>query len=81
MDEKYMTNDILEGTKSDLTTMQGVISEAENTQLRQTIQQMRNSTEAFQYELFKMAQTKGYYTPAAKATQTEVDTVRTEVSK
>ena len=76
-----MTNDILEGTKSDLTTMQGVISEAENTQLRQTIQQMRNSTEAFQYELFKMAQTKGYYTPAAKATQTEVDTVRTEVSK
>jgi len=81
MDEKYMTNDILEGTKSDLTTMQGVISEAENTQLRQTIQQMRNSTEAFQYELFKMAQTKGYYTPAAKATKTEVDTVRTEVSK
>ena len=81
MDEKYMTNDILEGTKSDLTTMQGVISEAENTQLRQAIQQMRNSTEAFQYELYKMAQTKGFYTPAAKATQTEVDTVRTQVSK
>lgn len=81
MDEKYMTNDILEGTKSDLTTMQGVINEAENTQLRQTIQQMRNSTESFQYELFKMAQTKGYYTPAAKATQTEVDNVKTEVSK
>ena len=81
MDEKYMTNDILEGTKSDLTTMQGVISEAENTQLRQTIQQMRNSTEAFQYELFKMAQSKGFYTPAAKATQTEVDNVRNEVSK
>ena len=81
MDEKYMTNDILEGTKSDLTTLQGVISESENTVLRQTIQQMRNSTETFQYELFKMAQTKGYYTPAAKASQTEVDNVRTQVTQ
>lgn len=81
MDEKYMTNDILEGTKSDLTTMQGVISEAENIQLRQTIQQMRNSTEAFQYELFKMAQSKGYYTPAAKATPMEVNNVKNEVGK
>ncbi len=81
MDEKYMTNDILEGTKSDLNTLQGVISEAENTGLRQTIQQMRNNTETFQYELFKMAQTKGYYTPAAKASQTEVDNVRTQVTQ
>ena len=81
MDEKYMTNDILEGTKSDLTTLQGVISEAENIGLRQTIQQMRNSTETFQYELFKMAQTKGYYTPAAKASQTEVDNVKTQVTQ
>ena len=81
MDEKYMTNDILEGTKADLTTMQGVISEAENMQLRQTVQQMRNSTEAFQYELFKMAQSKGYYTPAAKATPTEVSNVKNEVAK
>ncbi len=81
MDEKDMTNDILEGTKSDLNTLQGVISEAENTGLRQTIQQMRNNTETFQYELFKMAQTKGYYTPAAKASQTEVDNVRTQVTQ
>ena len=76
-----MTNDILEGTKSDLTTLQGVISEAENIELRQTIQQMRNSTETFQYELFKMAQTKGYYIPAAKASQTEVNSVKTQVTQ
>lgn len=81
MDDKYMTNDVLESTKSDLTTLQGIINEAENMQLRQTIQQMRNSTETFQYELFKMAQSKGFYTPAAKATQTEVDNVRNEVAK
>lgn len=80
MDDKYMVNDILEGVKGDLTTLQGVINEAENISLRQTIQQMRNSSESFQYELFKMAQSKGYYTPAAKATQTEINNVKNEVS-
>ena len=50
MDEKYMVNDVLEGIKAELTTYQGVISEAENTSLRQTIQQIRNNDEAFQYE-------------------------------
>ena len=39
MDEKTMVNDILEGVKSGLKTYQGVISEAENMQLRQTIKQ------------------------------------------
>ncbi len=80
MDEKYMVNDVLEGVKGDLTTLQGVINEAENMSLRQTIQQMRNGSESFQYELFKMAQAKGYYTPAAKATETEIQTVKNEVS-
>ena len=32
MDEKTMVNDILNGVKSELTTYQGVISEAENMQ-------------------------------------------------
>ena len=32
MDEKTMVNDILEGTKAELTTYQGVITEAENIQ-------------------------------------------------
>ena len=79
MDEKIMVNDILESTKGDIKTYQGVILEAENMNLRQTIQQMRNNGESFQYELFKIAQTKGYYQPAQKATTTEVNTVKTEL--
>lgn len=79
MDEKTMVNDILAGVKAGLTTYQGVISEAENMQLRQTIQQMRNNDESFQYELFKVALAKGYYKPAAQATQPEVDTVKNEL--
>lgn len=81
MDEKTMVNDILNGVKSELTTYQGVISEAENMQLRQTLQQIRNGDESFQYELFKVAQTKGYYQPAQKATVTEIQTVKDELNK
>ena len=80
MEEKYMVNDILESVKAELTTYQGVISEAENMQLRQTIKQIRDDDESFQYELFKVAQAKGYYTPAQQAKQQEIDKVKNEVS-
>ena len=81
MDEKVMVNDILAGVKSDLTAYQTAITEAENMNLRQTFQQVRNSDESFQYELFKVAQTKGYYKPAQKATATEVETVKTDLQQ
>lgn len=81
MDEKVMVNDILAGVKSDLTAYQTAISEAENMQLRQTFQQIRNNDESFQYELFKVAETKGYYKPAQKATSTEIETVKTELQQ
>jgi len=81
MDEKTMVNDVLEAVKAELTTYQGVISEAANMGLRQTIQQIRNNCESFQYELFKVAETKGYYKPAAEATVTEINTVKTELEQ
>lgn len=79
MDEKVMVNDILAGVKSDLTAYQTAITECENMGLRQTLQQIRNGDESFQYELFKVAMTKGYYKPAAKATTTEIDDVKNQV--
>ena len=79
MDEKVMVNDILAGVKSDLTAYQTAISECENMNLRQIFQQIRNNDESFQYELFKVAQSKGYYIPAQKATVTEINTVKTEM--
>ena len=81
MNEKTMVNDVLESVKASLTAYQTAISEAENTTLRQTFQQIRNSDESFQYELFKVAQAKGYYKPAAKATVTEISSVKTELQK
>ena len=48
-------------------------------QLRQAIQQIRNNDESFQFELFKVAQAKGYYKSAAQATQSEIQEVRDEL--
>ncbi len=79
MDEKAMVNDILENVKADLSAYQKAIAESSNAQLRQTFQQIRNSDECFQYELYKVAESKGYYKPAAKATNTEVETVKNEM--
>lgn len=81
MDEKTMVNDVLASVKSDLTAYQTAISESENVGLRQTFQQIRNNDESFQYELFKIAQTKGYYQPAAKATVTEINEVKTQLEQ
>ena len=80
MEEKTMVNDILSGVKSDLTAYQTAISESENMGLRQTFQQIRNNDESFQYELFRIAQTKGYYVPSQKATVTEINNVKTNLS-
>lgn len=80
MEEKYMVNDVLDSIKSSLTTYQGAINECANLQLRQTFQQIRNNNESFQYEVFKVAQTKGYYTPAQTANPADITNVKNQVS-
>lgn len=79
MDEKTMVNDILNGVKSELTTYQNVISETQNMNLRQTIQTIRNNDESFQFELFKVASSKGYYKPAQPAMINEILTIKNEL--
>lgn len=76
MDEKTMVNDILSSVKASLGSYQTAISETENMSLRQTLQQIRNNDESFQYELFKTAESKGYYKPAAPASITEIQDVK-----
>lgn len=79
MDEKTMINDVLEGVKTEITTYSQAISEAENMQLRNTMQQLRNSGESFQYELFKIAQNKGYYKPAEKVNEQQIIKVKNDL--
>ena len=76
MDEKTMVNDVLSMINSSLTGYAGIIAQTDNTSLRQTLQQIRNNDETSQYDLAKIAEQKGYYVPAAKASDTDVFSVK-----
>jgi spore coat protein CotF len=76
MQDKDMVNDVLSQINSSLTGYSQVIAQSSNPQFRQTIQQIRNNCETFQYELYKMAEQKGYYKPAQMASMNEVQQVR-----
>lgn len=79
MQEKHMVNDVLSMYNSSLTTYASVITETENQQLRQTLQQMRDSDEQFQFQLFQIASQKGYYQPAQKASQQDIQQVKAQL--
>jgi len=76
MQDKEMVNDVLSQINSSLTGYASVIVQSSNPQLRQTIQQIRNSCETFQYNLYKLAEQKGYYHAAQQADQSEISQVR-----
>lgn len=71
-----MVNDMLSSLNSSLTGYANVIAQTENTQLRQALQQIRNNDETSQYDLFKIAEQKGFYKTAAIAPETDVVNVR-----
>ena len=76
MDEKTMVADTLTGINGELVRYGEMISQTENAQLKQLLKNMRNQCEISQEEIYRIARTKGYYVPAAKAAREEVDHVR-----
>jgi spore coat protein CotF len=78
--DKEMVNDVLSMCKSSLITYADSISETGNQKLRQTLQQIRNSDEQFHYQLYSMAQQKGFYKPAAQASQQDIEQVKSQLS-
>ncbi len=77
--EKAMVNDALASVKSNLTVYANTISECANPTLRSTIQQIRDKCETSQYELYKIAQAKGYYKPAIMAKDDEVQQTKSQL--
>ena len=55
MQEKDMVNDVLSMVNSSLTGYANVISQTANQNLRQTLRQIRNSDEDFQFRLAQTA--------------------------
>ena len=81
MNEKEMINDVLSGVNSSVGEYAKAIVQCANPQLRQTLQQMRDGDERFQYELYKIAEQKGYYKPAQPASPQEMTQLKNQLSQ
>jgi len=80
LQDKEMVNDILSQTNSSISTYAKCITESSNQQLRQTLQQIRNGDEQFQYQLYQLANQHGWYKPASDATQQEISQVKQQLT-
>lgn len=79
MQDKDMVNDVLSMLNSSITGYASVITQADNQELRQTIQQIRNNCETSQYDLYKLAAQKGFYKPAAQADTNSIQQVKSQL--
>lgn len=80
LDDKTMVSDALAGVNGELTRYGEMIPQTENKQLKQCLKQIRNESEMSQEKLYQVAREKSYYVPAAKASQQEVDHVKSILS-
>jgi len=81
MNDKVMVTDTLNHINAGLKSLADMIVQTDNQQLRQTLQQMRNSAETSQYELYSMAKSLGYYEPAQKVSDSEIQNVKMTMNK
>ncbi|GEN44617.1 spore coat protein [Alkalibacillus haloalkaliphilus] len=80
LQEKDMVNDYLAGLNASLTGYAGFINESHNSELRQTLIQLRNQDESRQRTLYDYALQKGYYQPAAPASDQVVQETKSQLS-
>ena len=76
MDEKAMVADTLVGVNSELKMFGDMIPQTEDKELKQCLKQIRNQCEMSQEKLYDAARERSYYVPAAKATQEEINHVK-----
>ena len=80
MEEKYMVNDIIENLKNIIKSYTEGIIEGEKLELRDVIKELRNSLENFQYDLYKISESKGYNIPTSVAELKEVQKIKQELN-
>lgn len=81
MQEKEMVNDVLSTVNGSIADYGSIIVQCDNQELRQMVQTLRDGDEKFQYDLFKTAAQKGYYKPAAPASQQDLQLVKSQLSQ
>lgn len=80
MQERDIVNDILAGSKASINSYTTAIQECSCQQLRSTLQTLRNEAEQMQYQLYQIAEQKGYYVPAPPANKTDVNHIKSTLS-
>ena len=75
-EDKTMVADTLTGINGELVRFGEMIPQTENKELKTALKQMRTACEQSQEELYQIAREKAYYVPASKATQQEIDHVK-----
>lgn len=75
-----MVNDVLNDSKNFIKYYTDSIIETENIELRNTLKNIRNSWESFQYDLFKISESKGYYIPVQMADLKEIDKIKNDLN-
>ena len=80
MQDRDIFMDVLAGTKHSISCYTNAIVETSNQQLRSTWQTLRDEAEQSQYQLYQMAEQKGYYMAAPPANQADVQKVKSSLS-
>ena len=80
MQDKDMALDVLAGTKSGLAAYATAIGECANLPVRETLQKMRDQSERFQFDLYKMAAAKGFYPEPHECSPQEISSVKAQLS-
>lgn len=80
MREQDIVNDVLVGTKASINSYTHAIMECSNQQLRTTLQTLRDEAEQIQYQIFQIAEQKGYYTPAPVASKNDVQEIKSSLT-
>jgi spore coat protein CotF len=81
MQDKVMVSDVLSQVNASLTNYAMAIAQAANPQLRQTLQEIRNADEQFQFQLAQKATQKGYYQPAEQADQSTIQQYKSQLGQ
>lgn len=74
--DNFMAMDCMEMKKHSSVTLTNAASECSNTQLRQTLIQMRGACEQAQQEIAQISTSNGWYLPAENADQHEISKVK-----
>lgn len=81
MQDRDIVCDLMVGAKASISSYTMAIVETSNQQLRSTWQTLRNEAEQMHYQLYQMAEQKGYYMPAPPAHDQDIQKIKSGLSQ